>query len=224
MPISEYEKDFLPAELARFRVLLSQCSRVAVASPTREKGYVALGHFIAQYRHVLVAFWDEETSRGAGGTSEVVDMRMTSRPQPVGLEDIPYLPDVGPVDVIVTPRIRARRPVESYSVKRLYPEHGARDRTAAANFKSILSHVDTYNVDLSRTFASNEESPLQSLMQRPTTLPTACGSERTTFNSFFSFSIRGGGSANRRCYSHVRQGLRTAGCGLGIYHCPQKRL
>ncbi len=186
MPISEYEKDFLPAELARFRVLLSQCSRVAVTSPTREKGYVALGHFIAQYSHVLVAFWDEETSRGAGGTSEVVDMRMTSRPQPVGLEDIPYLPDVGPVDVIVTPRIRARRPAESYSVKRLYPEHAARDRTAAANFKSILSHVDTYNVDLSRTFASNEESPLQSLMQRTDDIANRLR-KRTNYFQLFLF-------------------------------------
>jgi hypothetical protein len=165
MPIPEYEKDFSQPELERFRSLLAACSRTIVTSPAREDGYVATGRFIAQYSHLLVALWDGEASRGAGGTYDVIEMRMTGLPGSA-VEDIPYLPDVGPVDLIVTPRISGPRPAKPYSVRRLYPRRFAHDRTVAQNFGTILARIDEYNVDLARVPALSEKPPLEAFVHR----------------------------------------------------------
>jgi hypothetical protein len=166
MPVAEYEKDFSPAELTRFRTLLATCSRVTVTSPTRESGYVATGIFMAQYSHLLVAFWDEKTSRGPGGTAEVIDMRLTRRSRPSDIEDIPYFPDVGPVDLVVTPRISGPRPENAYTVRRLYPRRFAHEPSAAQSFGSVLRRIDEFNVDLAQMPALAEETHLQALVRR----------------------------------------------------------
>jgi len=165
MPKEEYEKDFSPEELDRFHGLYKRCARIIVTSPGREHGYVATGRFIAQYSHLLVAFWDRVTSRGAGGTKDVIDMRMTGEPWLSEIENIPYLPDVGPVDVIVTPRINGPYPEEPFSVRRLYPKRMAHEETAAQNFNSTLAHIDIYNCDLSRVQATEKPS-LETFMRR----------------------------------------------------------
>lgn len=167
MPAEEYEKDFSPAELARFRRLLAACARVTVTSPTRRNGYVATGLFIAQYSHLLVAFWDEKTSRGPGGTADVINMRLAGgRRRSADIEDIPYLPDVGPVDIIVTPRAGAPPPTNPYAAKRRYPKIFGRDRAVARNFDSILGHIDAYNADLALVPAPPAGLPTEALMHR----------------------------------------------------------
>lgn len=164
MPVAEYEKDFSLEELARFRSLLGKCARVDVTSQSREGGYVATGRFIAHYSHLLVAFWDRQSSRGAGGTADVIDMRIRTHAPATDLERLAYLPDVGPVDVIVTPRIGGARPADAFSVKRLYPAGFSREGTAEQYFASILARIDAYNADLAAT-RPRSASDLQDTME-----------------------------------------------------------
>lgn len=165
MPVEEYEKDFTPAQLERFRKLLAACARTTVTSPTRDGGYVATGRFIAKYSHLLVAFWDTQTSRGAGGTADVIEMRLGEKQASAAdIEAMEYLPDVGPVDIIVTPRQSATRPTDPYSLTRTYPKDLAPD-SASAYFTVILTRIDTYNADLARTRVSNAQGGIEGLME-----------------------------------------------------------
>lgn len=151
MPVETYEADFSDDERARFRSMLSRCSRVTIVSnPTdRKGGYVATGLFLVHYSHVLVAFWDGLPGRGEGGTAEVVHTRMTGETaQLEGVADIPYLPDVGPVYQIVTPRSGGPRPVDVFSLKKHYPDRFAGDDSSAQDFNAALAHLDVYNADL----------------------------------------------------------------------------
>jgi hypothetical protein len=165
MPVDEYEKDFSPPELLRFRTLLAGCARTTVTSQVREHGYLATGRFITQYCHLLVAFWDGATSRGAGGTADVINMRLTGETQFSGVDRIPYLPDIGPVDHIATPRLSGPRPVVPFMTQRLFPKSFRRRDDAKRTFQSLLAHIDTYNVDLAKTPADGEPQ-LQTLMNR----------------------------------------------------------
>jgi hypothetical protein len=165
MPVREYEKDFTPEQLQRFRTLLAGCSRTTVTSPSRENGYVATGLFIAKYSQLLVAFWDGQTSRGAGGTADVIAMRLGERTQTEDIENLGYLPDVGPVDIIVTPRESAPRPADAYSVRRAY-QRDLPHETADTYFAATLSHIDTYNVDLAATRPPAAEQSLEAVMER----------------------------------------------------------
>lgn len=142
MPVDEYEKDFSPAELARFRSLLAKCARVTVTSAKRENGYVATGRFIAQYSHLLVAFWDGQTSRGAGGTADVISMRLTGQASIGDIENVPYLPDIGPVDHIVTPRMSGARPANAFAMTRLFPKwYGGANEVGSA-FDRMLASIN----------------------------------------------------------------------------------
>jgi len=155
MPVAEYEQDFSPTELTRFRSLLAACARVTVTSPERENGYVATGLFIVHYSHVLVAFWDGTSSRGKGGTADVLDMRMIGET------------DLGPAYHIVTPRTNGPRPADACSVNRMYPRRFRHDVTSEADFRVILGRMDLYNTDLAQTpeSASTVEA-LKELMDR----------------------------------------------------------
>jgi len=191
MPVEEYERDFSPDELARFRTLLAACARVTLASPRRQNGYVATGLFIAQYAHLLVAFWDEKTSRGRGGTADVIEMRLEGRRRSADVEEIPYLPDVGPVEVIVTPRAGAPRPPNPYAVKPRYPKIFARGRTVARNFDSILENIDTYNADLARVPAPSADQPTEALMHRTDAVANLLQKRTNAFQTilfFFAFA------------------------------------
>jgi hypothetical protein len=156
MPVAEYERDFLPTELARFRSLLASCARVTVTSAERQNGYVATGLFIVQYSHVLVAFWDGTSSRGKGGTADVLDMRTTGETG-----------DLGPTYQIVTPRKSGPRPADACRVKRMYPKRFRNDVTSEVDFRTILGRMDLYNTDLAETPASAPTGePLKELMDR----------------------------------------------------------
>ncbi len=167
MPVDEYERDFSSEERMRFRTLLAACSRVTVRSDEREKGYVETGLFIAHYSHLLVAFWDGDESRGAGGTADVVGMRMTPQLDAAAdVANIPYLPDLGPVWQIVTPRANGARPSDAYAIKRLYPKRFLHDETVEHDFGVILGRIDLYNVDLSQTPPERGTTGLEALMDR----------------------------------------------------------
>lgn len=169
MPVDEYEKDFSPQQLVRFRGLLAASARVTVTSPRREHGYVATGRFIAQYSHLLVAFWDGQTSRGAGGTADVISMRLTGQVQSGDVESIPYLPDIGPVEHVVTPRTSSPRPANPFTTKRLYPKWFGSAREVGAVFNGLFGSIDVYNVDLATTLAPAGDPPLLAIMERTDT-------------------------------------------------------
>ena len=217
MPVGEYEKDFSPAESARFRALLATCSRVTVTSPARENGYVATGLFMAQYSHLLVAFWDEKTSRGPGGTAEVIDMRLTRRSRPSDIEDIPYFPDVGPVDLVVTPRISGPRPKNAYTVRRLYPRRFAHEPSAAQSFGSVLRRIDEFNVDLAQARACRRDASAGA------SAPHRCGRKPAAkANQFLSDdALRHrpprGGDSDRRPRSAAGKGLRPPRRFRGVF-------
>jgi len=176
MPQSEYEKDFSPDELERFRRVLPRCAEVAVVgtSSRREGGYVDVADFIAYYCHVLVAFWDGLEARGPGGTAQVVELRKGGVPSRVGDALVAYVPDVGPVFQIVTPRRGQTPPSENLSTREIYPERQgwkARTRTTALRageqeFEDAIAHVERFNRDLSREPVSAEPNRLAALSDR----------------------------------------------------------
>jgi hypothetical protein len=153
MPVERYEEDFNFEERARFRAMLARCSRITVVSDVAERttGYVATGLFLVHYAHVLVAFWDGMEGQGAGGTADVVRTRMTGETAHLeGVGDIPYLPDVGPVYQIVTPRIGRARPDGAFLLKKLYTVRFAGDDSSEEDFSAALKHLDQYNADLAQ--------------------------------------------------------------------------
>jgi len=151
MEVERYVEDFSPDEAARFRALLPQCSRVQVVAQEedRRETYVAVGFYIAHYSHIVVAFWDGLEGRGAGGTADVIRMRLSgSVPETEDPIGVPYLPDVGPVYHIVTPRRGQPHPAQAYSIVKLFPERFTGDKFAGRDFNAALKRLDLYNADL----------------------------------------------------------------------------
>jgi hypothetical protein len=170
MPQSEYEKDFTPPELERFRRVLARCRDVIVVgtSASRSQDYVDVADFIAYYCHVLVAFWDGLPARGPGGTAQVVELRKGGVPSVVGDALVAYMPDVGPVFHIITPRTGQPQPAQCYSLLDIYPERpstGAKTNAAAPpageqEFENALAHLERFNHDLVRAPASTASDRL----------------------------------------------------------------
>lgn len=176
MPQAEYEHDFSPAELERFRSILARCSTASVVgSGDRETGYASVGNYIAYYGNVLVAFWDGLPGAGPGGTADVVRLRQTGL---AGLNQdandtlLHFVPDVGPVFHIVTPRANHPRPQNCYAIKELYPDRPYARATNApgdsgqAEFARALTNVDRLNCDLKFVPFDDAVEPLTGLYRR----------------------------------------------------------
>jgi hypothetical protein len=74
-PADDDEGDFeTPEARAELADLLGRAHTVEVmpATATREAGYALQGRWVVDHSDVLVAVWDGETSRGQGGTAEIV--------------------------------------------------------------------------------------------------------------------------------------------------------
>jgi hypothetical protein len=176
MPKAEYEKDFTPEELERFRRVLPRCWDVIVVgtSEKREQTYVDVANFIAYYCHVLVAFWDGLPARGPGGTAEVVELRKGGVPGMIGDALVAYVPDVGPVFQIVTPRKDRPRPAECFALHDIYPERlgwkaGTKNEKSTSGereFENAVAHLERFNRDLAREPLSAEPNRLVALGTR----------------------------------------------------------
>ena len=196
LPMSqpEYERDFTPEETIRFRSILPRCWDVVVVgtSAQREQNYVDVADFVAYYSHVLVAFWDGRPSRGPGGTAEVVELRESGLPSVIGDALIAYVPDVGPVFHIVTPRRGRERPPECFSIRVTYPERlGALIKTKAstqgsgeAEFEKMIANLERFNRDLSCEKRFSEPDQLATLRDRADA--AANGLQRRTVRSLQS--------------------------------------
>lgn len=152
MPVEEYEKDFSPAELARFRRALARCwdSIVVGSSGMGEKSYAAAGNYIAYYSDLLIALWDGEPGRGPGGTADIVAIRKSGMPD-VGRDAlVSYVPDIGPVYQIVTPREGRPRPANCFGIVETYPRYFSSDKSGEDDFEKATKYLDRFNRDLSK--------------------------------------------------------------------------
>lgn len=182
LPPDEYEKDFTGEGAAQFRDLLSRCTRVSVVarSENRERAYAEAGAYIAYYSALLVAFWDGDPSRGHGGTADIVQLRQQGLGLPTRLERvITYVPDIGPVFQIITPRRGEPAPAHAFALHEIYPKRPAleidvphgRERKpsmdpARAEFEQALTNLNRYNADLLRQRAPHATDTLASFQIR----------------------------------------------------------
>ncbi len=126
MPLDEYRRDFepglKPGNLAEFDALFAQ----AIAAPVmplrgssvealrvdedkRNAQYRALGIFIVQHCHVLLALWDgNEIEPRPGGSAEVVTFKRDGIPLKISGSPRMSLDasEIGPVIQILTPRMK----------------------------------------------------------------------------------------------------------------------
>ena len=176
LPKDDYENDFTPKQLARFRRILPRCWDVLTVgtSSKRNDNYVDVAGFIAYYCHVLVAFWDGLPARGAGGTADVVELRKGGLPGIVGDALVAYVPDVGPVFHIVTPRRDQPLPAGCFSLNESYPER-TRWKTKSSNdaadvgrleFENAIARLGQLNRDLEREAVPGEPDRLAALCKR----------------------------------------------------------
>ncbi len=138
LPLEEYRCDFepglKPGNVAEFDALLAR----AIAAPVmplraaslealradrgeRAEQYRAVGIFITQHCHVLLALWDGDgKDMAAGGTAEVVAFKRDGIPLMVGGSPRASLDasEVGPVIEIATPRMKERNAAKEVAVGR----------------------------------------------------------------------------------------------------------
>jgi hypothetical protein len=137
MPLEEYRRDFepglKPGNMAEFDALFSQ----AIAAPVmplhaasleairadgkkRAEQYRAVGIFITQHCHVLLALWDGDgEDMATGGTAEVVTFKRGGIPLMVSGSPRASLDasEIGPVLEIVTPRMKETSSAKEVAVR-----------------------------------------------------------------------------------------------------------
>src|SRR5262249_54479732 len=136
-PLEEYRRDFdpglKPGNIAEFDELFAK----AVAAPVmplrgtsleqirsdpkkRAQQYRAVGVFIAQHCHVLLALWDGDGKDvAAGGTAEVVLFKRDGIPLTVSGSARACLDgtEIGPVIEVMTPRMKDRSQLDRIVVR-----------------------------------------------------------------------------------------------------------
>jgi hypothetical protein len=137
MPLEEYRRDFepglKPGNMAEFDELFAQ----AIAAPVmplrgtsleavrtdrakRAEQYRAVGIFITQHCHVLLALWDGDAANpAAGGSAEVVGFKRDGIPLFVSGSPRASLDasEIGPVIEVITPRMKETSTVKQVTVR-----------------------------------------------------------------------------------------------------------
>jgi len=181
-----YEEDFEGPSLTEFRSLLARaegwfelplvegCSAKGVAARGRDRTeqYAAVGAFVAQHSHVLLALWDG-AGGPFGGTGTIVGFRLRGAPTRFASATGGWS-DAGPVHHIVTPR--ASNPDVAgtpYALRRLDPEptQGA----VGAVGEAVMRCTDAFNRDASglASLASHASPTLPEREGRGTALDAA---------------------------------------------------
>jgi hypothetical protein len=138
MPLDEYRRDFepglKPGNGEEFERLLAQAmaapvmpfapglSLEAVHADRKKRAvqYRAVGLFIAQHCHVLLALWDgDEKNVAVGGTAEVVAFKRDGIPLAIAASPRASLDasETGPVIQIITPRTRESNTLDGVAVQ-----------------------------------------------------------------------------------------------------------
>ena len=172
---ADYEHDF-PDSVAQFHAILRRVPPEQVfvlprdpdsepGQPTpqhlREKRYRAVGMFLAQQSHLLLALWDGRPADSTAGTAAVVRMKLEG---PGGMPEAGLRPldadDGGPVYHIHTPR--AGEPA-GHSPKKpewMFPQEGDE-----ALFHTLCGRIERFNSEpLRRSLASSLPEAAQALL------------------------------------------------------------
>ena len=182
-PQSVYEQSFkAQTDLDRFRITLSKCWRKTVIGKGTDAvaDYDALGSFLAYYSTILVAFWDGMDGRGKGGTADVIRLRETGEGSSPSPNIIQYIPDVGPIFEIATPREGGEpTATRSGSLTEKYPERPylelvprkrknpkAPEDDERLKFEAMLRNLDRFNKDIAAETADANLTPLERLQDR----------------------------------------------------------
>ena len=181
-----YEEDFEGASLTEFRSLLARaegwfelplvegCSAEGVAAREhdRTEQYAAVGAFVAQHSHVLLALWDGADGP-FGGTGSIVDFRLRGAPTRLASATGGGF-DVGPVHHIVTWRASTSDAAGTpYALRRLDPE--PTQSAVGAVDDAVIARTDAFNRDASRLASRASDAPA--------TLPEREGRVRTTLDA-----------------------------------------
>ena len=172
---TDYERDF-PQSTAEFHSLLGRVPpeqvfvlpRDAGSDPERltaheyrEKRYRAVGMFLAQQSHLLLALWDGHPTESSAGTAAVVRMKLDG---PSGMPEAGLRPldadDGGPVYHVHTPRAgeAAEHPVKK--PQWLFPQEGDE-----ALFHTLCSRIERFNSEpLRRSIAASLPEAAQALL------------------------------------------------------------
>jgi hypothetical protein len=173
MPVEEYRKDFSSGvsqdEFARLLAAAGATLVLPYASETssqtigrqenRDQQYLKAGLYVLRHCHILLALWDGDKAEKAGGTSQMVNYKLTGFPTAEMLEWAILNPtDAGTVFQVVTPRISGPVPADAFRILKRYvnprfaeeKEKDGETTEAKAEkvFSSLLERTDTFNRDL----------------------------------------------------------------------------
>jgi hypothetical protein len=79
---------------------------------------------------------------------------------------ISYVPDIGPVYQIVTPREGSPRPANCFDIVETYPQYFSSDKLGEEDFKKAIENLDRFNRDLSKEPMPPSSDELASLRDR----------------------------------------------------------
>jgi hypothetical protein len=172
---ADYEHDF-PESIAQFHSILRRVPPEEVfvlpqddgshhEHPTppdkREKRYRAVGMFLAQQTHLLLALWDGQPTDSNAGTAAVVRMKLEG---PSGTPEAGLRPldaeDGGPVYHIHAPRAGVEEAHTAKQPQWMFPQEGDE-----ALFHTLCGRIDRFNSEpLRRSFASSLPQAAQALL------------------------------------------------------------
>jgi hypothetical protein len=173
MPAEEYRKDFSTGvsqeEFARLSAAATATLVLPYASETdsqtigrqenRNQQYLKAGLYVLRHCHILLALWDGDKTEKSGGTSQMVNYKLTGFPTAEMLEWAILNPtDAGIVFQVVTPRASRPVPADAFRVLKHYvnprfaeerEEDGETTETKAEKvFFSLLERTNAFNRDL----------------------------------------------------------------------------
>lgn len=171
---ADYERDF-PDTVAEFHSILRRVppEQVFVLPPDedaqfgaltphayREKRYRAVGVFLAQESHVLLALWDGQMSASSAGTSAVVHLKLEG---PSGMPEAGLRPldaeDGGPVYHVHAPRAGDTAHSANHP-KWLFPQEGD-----AGLFHTLCKRMERFNREpLRRSMAARLSQATEQLL------------------------------------------------------------
>ncbi|HEV2269325.1 MAG TPA: hypothetical protein VGR92_07705, partial [Steroidobacteraceae bacterium] len=173
---ADYEHDF-PASAAEFHAILRRVPPEQVfvlprdpdsddpQHPTpqhlREKRYRAVGMFLAQQSHLLLALWDGRPADSSAGTAAVVRMKLEG---PSGMPEAGLRPldaeDGGPVYHIHTPRAGEPAGHAPRKPEWMFPQEGDE-----ALFHTLCGRIERFNSEpLRRSLAASLPEAAQALL------------------------------------------------------------
>ena len=172
---ADYEHDF-PQSAAQFHSILQRVPREQVfvlprepdfdpEQPTpqhlREKRYRAVGMFLAQQSHLLLALWDGRPADSTAGTAAVVRMKLEG---PSGMPEAGLRPldadDGGPVYHIHTPRAGEAAAHSAKQPEWMFPQEGDE-----ALFHTLCGRIERFNSEpLRRSIAASLPEAAQALL------------------------------------------------------------